>query len=483
MSGVRLLVLSDTQLGAGKQLADDRLADQEQVLNAITELAHERDVDVVLHVGDVFENRHPDEESRMVFKRWVAEITKWDAMASHRAYPPRRLVVVAGNHDISNTALASAVDLYDRCEFIRSPRILDLGGCSLACLPWAPIHSLVAGRDSTERTGANAQAAEALVAIARGLREQCRTDFALAGKPALLAAHWSISGVSLPNGLSSDDLGEVVIPQEALLDFDEVLAGHLHARGWFSPNALYIGSPYPNNFGEGNENGVWIWDSEGEDFGDGTGSTEFIQIPSRRLVTIDCDLTLGTTSGEYDRHKAHVDLFKQQIDTFMDSSGEGAATDTQQEGPRSPTAEEGDRTAATPDLRAPIRESNRERNGEGAEHGRAAFGANIEPDALLARGILDAGDLTDATVRIRYRAAEDQHRRINVPALRKLLADAGAHKLYAVEPTILRAGRERVKGLDETANPGAALDAWCEAQAIPQGQREGLHALMEKWSA
>ena len=39
---MRCLVLSDTQIGSGRQLADDRLADQEQVLDQIADLAHER---------------------------------------------------------------------------------------------------------------------------------------------------------------------------------------------------------------------------------------------------------------------------------------------------------------------------------------------------------------------------------------------------------------------------------------------------------
>ena len=59
----------------------------------------------------------------MVVKRWVQTI------ATHRD-----LVIVAGNHDILNTSLASAVDLYDGCEFVRIPTVLDLGGASLAAV-------------------------------------------------------------------------------------------------------------------------------------------------------------------------------------------------------------------------------------------------------------------------------------------------------------------------------------------------------------
>ena len=248
---MRALILADTQIGSGKQLADDRLADQEAVLDQVADLAHERDVDVVLHLGDVFEHRHPGEEERMVFKRFVASVMGYD-----RRTNGNRVIVLAGNHDLSNTALASAVDLYDRCEFIRTPTVLDLGGCSLACLPWAPIHNLVAAREQA-RNGAFEQAAEALVAIARDLRARCPE-----GKPALLAAHWAISGAQLPSGLPVDELGEVILAHEALRAqrWDKVVAGHIHSAGVFAdwPPMLYCGSPYPCSFGEPGEHGAWI---------------------------------------------------------------------------------------------------------------------------------------------------------------------------------------------------------------------------------
>lgn len=402
---MRILAVSDTQLGAGKQLADDRLADQEQVLNAIADLAHERDVDVVLHCGDVFEHRHPGEAERMVFKRWAAKVTE------HHPKPhlPRsrmvgemliveggpRLIVLAGNHDLSNTALASAVDLYDRCEFIRSPRVLDLGGCSLACLPWAPIHSLVAGRESTERVGANAQAAEALTAILRGLADQ--RD----GKPMLLAAHWSIEGSCLPSGIPVADLAEPVVPLSALDQFAYTIAGHIHNGGRFAPGAMYCGSPYPCSYGESGPHGCWLFAIDPLEPG---ADAEFIPISSRRLVTIDCDLT---------------------------------------------------------------------------QHDPSQYEPGAETDLIF-----DGDwDLTDATVRVRYTASEEQHRRVNVPVLKHAILRAGAHKLYSVEPTILRADRERVKGLDETAEPAAALDAWCEASGVDAGKREGLQALLQRYSA
>ena len=400
----RLLVLADSQIGSGKALADDRLADQEAVLDQIADLAHERDVDMVLHLGDVFETRHPGEEERLAFKRWVRKVTYTKGFI----VPHPRLVAVAGNHDLSNTALASAVDLYDRCEFIRFPTVLDLGDCSLACLPWAPIHNLVAARDGRE--GVYEQAAEALVASARDLRARCPE-----GKPALLAAHWSISGVTLPGGLTSDQLGEVVIPQEGLLGFDTVLAGHLHVRGPFGPYAMYYaGSPYPNNFGESNDCGVWIWDSN-YPMRENAQSMEFVPLASRRLVTIDVDLTTN---------------LPETITVTAD---------------------------------------------------RLAVGARVIDETDVVIAAIPAG-LADATVRLRYTATEEQHRRVDQPALKRAILHAGAHKVYSVEPTILRENRARAAGVDESLEPAAALDAWCVAQQVTDMQRQGLQGLLARWT-
>ena len=414
---MKLLFLSDTQLGAGKNLAEDRLADQEAVLGRIAEIADERSVDVVVHCGDVFEHRHPDEDARMVVKRWVQTI------ATHRD-----LVIVAGNHDILNTSLASAVDLYDGCEFVRIPTVLDLGGASLACLPWAPVHNIMARAEVGDRGKASEQASEALVSIIRDLASQRQGD-----KPMILAAHWAFTGAHLPNGLSVDTLGEPVIPAEETEAFSLAACGHIHRTGWFHGDgmgartsfhgAFYAGSPYPCSFGEPGAHGVWLIETD-------TMDIEFIPLASRPLITIDCDLT-------------------------QDSSGEGAATDTREEGPRSPAQAH---TPASPPQFAD------------------------ETDLIVAT-IFANFPLTDASVRLRYTASEEQHRRVDTQALRKLIMDAGAHKIYAIDPTIIRADRARAQGVDETLAPMEALVAWATQNDLSAEQHEKLADLLHRYTA
>jgi hypothetical protein len=72
----------------------------------------------------------------------------------------------------------------------------------------------------------------------------------------------------------------------------------------------------------------------------------------------------------------------------------------------------------------------------------------------------------DAVVRVRYTATEEQARRIDHAEITRALYDAGAHKVYAIQPTIERENRARVDGVDEDIAPLAAVDAWCDANEI-----------------
>jgi hypothetical protein len=47
------------------------------------------------------------------------------------------------------------------------------------------------------------------------------------------------------------------------------------------------------------------------------------------------------------------------------------------------------------------------------------------------------GRVTDAVVKVRYTATEEHARRVDHSELSKALYDAGAHKVYAIQPTIL----------------------------------------------
>ena len=90
--------------------------------------------------------------------------------------------------------------------------------------------------------------------------------------------------------------------------------------------------------------------------------------------------------------------------------------------------------------------------------------------------------LTDAVVRVRYRATEEQHRRVDHAALERLIADAGAHKLYGgIQWEPVREQQARAEGLDESLGPLDALALWLEAQNMNGAQGAALQALLGEW--
>jgi hypothetical protein len=105
------------------------------------------------------------------------------------------------------------------------------GGFSIATLPWTPVGLLVAARDGGDRDQLHEEAAAMLVAAARGLRAEIPAE-----TPAVLLAHWSVSGASTPTGAITDDFREVVLEADELnvLGFDAVVCGHIHKAGDFN---------------------------------------------------------------------------------------------------------------------------------------------------------------------------------------------------------------------------------------------------------
>lgn len=75
------------------------------------------------------------------------------------------------------------------------------------------------------------------------------------------------------------------------------------------------------------------------------------------------------------------------------------------------------------------------------------------------------GQLEGGIVRLRYRATQEQQRRIDIGELRATLFTAGAHSVKVV-PDIVRADRARVEGVDENLTTLDALGLYIEANAI-----------------
>lgn len=395
---MKLLATGDWQLGLG---GPARLIDQEAVAEQIVDIAIERGVELVLHGGDVFEGPRVDPEELRAFRRPLARLRA-------QGIP---VLVASGNgrHDQSMRA-AKGLEIFQDIPGVTvalRPGAYRFDGCTVGALPWVDVGNLVAAQGGGDRDDINQHAAELLVNVARGLLAECR---ALASDlPAILLPHWSLSGASLPTGLTADAMRAPIIDSYALLGlgFEAILAAHIHrpqffgGLGWTEPNAagelftewpamLYVGSPSTLDHGEENHaHGVWIVDL------------------------------------------AH----SPQLPQAVNGGGEPASPVTCEFVPVS------GRPFVTLDVEP----------GDG-DHG-----------ILWPEMWVDA--LQEAVVRVRYRATRAEQRRIDTAEIRRAILAAGAVSVK-VEPEYVREDRVRVDGVHEDLAPLDAYDLYAAANDL-----------------
>lgn len=295
----RFLCTGDLHIGAGADYSDDRLADQQQILARIADVAREHHVDAILGAGDVFHRPKPTPPQLHTFARFARDL-------EHAGIPSIWITGNAG-HDIVNGDEPCALELFasDWLRVSRTPEVLKAAGDVAVCtLPSVPVHRLVA---SHGRGGVNELAVAALLETAHDLWASAPD-----GWPTVLLGHWAVDGASLPNGLPTNDLHEPVLPVDALerIGFNSIVMGHIHRpqRLGQRDTGFYVGSPGTWDFGEaGFDHGVWILDVSD------SGCTEtFVPVDDRPFVTVDVDLADDGTIESFD-HDDETDVIAAAI--------------------------------------------------------------------------------------------------------------------------------------------------------------------------
>lgn len=430
----RVLATADLHIGSGSDYADDRLADQDGVLDQILTVARERQVDLIVIAGDVFHRPRPTPSELHVFARFVRRLAE--------AHIPAVAVLGNAGHDQDGFGRPAALELFDSGNFVvsRHPeaiRRLQMTGneITVCTLPSVPMSRMVAVQNGGDRAQLFQDAAAYLVDVAQALREEADPD-----KPCILVGHWSVSGAALPSGLPTDTLNEPVLnaSELAALNFDAIVMGHIHKAQPICFEGFYTGSPMVTNFGEADyEHGVYIIDLDSSR----VLAPEFVPLEDRRFLTVDVDLTGGgeRISGQ----------LSPRAENGVEHSGlpiEGRDVQTTAYGyPAAPAA-----TVPADSL------------------------TSIDETDLIAAYIVEQAPLDGAVLRVRYRATEEQHRRVDQGALKRLALDSGAHRVYQITPEIVRENRARAAGVDETLAPLEAVEAWLTANAEPDFQAPKL---------
>lgn len=266
-----------------------RLDDVVAVLDAFIGQARDAQVDLILLAGDNFERRSTPRE-RMAFARFL-----------QKASEVAPVFGVKGNHDqAEDLSVFNLLETDRQVLIVDRPLDMSTGAAvwnlgegrrvGLLPLPWFDRAHLVAQLEATveaETTrlmtiAAARQLLNAYTMEASRLRGE--------GIVPILVGHVLVAG-------SETSTGQTLIGTTVELAPSDILAtgvayaalGHIHkAQEWFGGRVAYSGSPHRCNYGEPEAKGWRLVTLED----DGTFvSNEFMELPARRIVLIEADLS------------------------------------------------------------------------------------------------------------------------------------------------------------------------------------------------
>lgn len=255
-------ILHTADWHAGRSLHGmDRTPEVRAALEEIAEIARQRDVDLILVAGDLYDNRNPGAEA-------VAAVNDFFVRTGRAGIPS---VVIAGNHD-APSRLDAERDLLGLAgaHVVGSPRVARDGGtfdlclngevARIAALPFVSERRLVRLSELFEQDAG--QQRESYQASMRKLILNLCGGFG-SDTVNLLLLHTTMEGATLANSeyvFHSTDtytLGPDLLPESA----DYVALGHIHkpqsVQGVAGYRARYSGSILQLDFGEqGDTKGV-----------------------------------------------------------------------------------------------------------------------------------------------------------------------------------------------------------------------------------
>jgi len=269
-----------------------RIGDSAEMMRLMLQGAREHAVDLIVHAGDFFERRSCPTE-RTYLASWLQA-----AAAIAPVYGVR------GNHDQPGD-----LEVFNRLETVNPIHIEDRvtaepgsswmvhvsGGRQIACLgmAWIDKAHLAAGLDPTVDAEASRDLA---VTAVRDLLATLRAEATRArnqGAVPILVTHVMLGGSVVSSGQILIGQGIDLSPSD-LLDVGAVYVacGHIHvSQEFFGGRVAYSGNPTRHDYGEANEpKGYRIvtLTDEGEFV-----SSEFIELPTRSMVLIECDWASG----------------------------------------------------------------------------------------------------------------------------------------------------------------------------------------------
>ncbi len=246
------------------------------VLDVLVEQVRQRDVDVVVVAGDVFDSAAPSAACYPLLTRTLVALA--DAGA--------RVIVTSGNHDSAARLGFQSALLREEITVVTDP--LTVGTPVTIDDAHGPVHfygipylepAIV--RHLWEGVELRSQAQTIGHAM-----DLVRRDRALRGGRSVAIAHCFAAGVEATPGVEREirQGGLDNVPLPVFDGPDYVALGHIHGRQQLSDRVRYAGAPLHYSFGEaGKPRGSWLVDLDAA----GLASVEWVDLPvPRPLITL-----------------------------------------------------------------------------------------------------------------------------------------------------------------------------------------------------
>ncbi len=285
---MRLLHTSDWHLGRSFHNTD-MLEAQQHAIDFIVDTVTERDIDIVLISGDVYDRALPPVDAVRMFDQALVDLHAAGA----------EVVVTSGNHDSAirlgfMSRMMRGVHIRTMPEAITDPLIF--GEANPVCIWTVPYLE-------PRLHAADFAVAGNHYSIMTHVMDQVRAEITqrdLTDATHIMMAHLFAAGASASE--SERDIGEGTevgtlgqVPTDIFEGMDYVALGHLHGRQTMSETVRYSGSPVAYSFSEhAHRKGMWLIDTDGE------LTIEPIDIPQlKRLAVLKDEITPLLESDEY----------------------------------------------------------------------------------------------------------------------------------------------------------------------------------------
>ncbi|MBR2022913.1 MAG: exonuclease subunit SbcD [Clostridia bacterium] len=263
---MKILHTSDWHIGKRLGVLPNRLDEQAQVLDEITQICDSENVELVIVAGDVFDTYTPSAEAEELFYHKIKQI----------AGDNRAVLIISGNHDDGVRLTATAPLAEEQGVYIvgNSRRAVSLKQTGRKVCPTRSGKGYVVFENERgerafigtlpypnearfkETKSSLSYVEQMRFWMDEGMNEN--TD----GLPSVLVAHIFVAGGKVSEGEREIDLGGArAVPVESLPTASYVALGHLHKKQHMGKgHCYYSGSPLQYSFDEAPDKAVKVFD-------------------------------------------------------------------------------------------------------------------------------------------------------------------------------------------------------------------------------